>query len=43
MAEQLGEYAVTERAISQLHANAIDLLDREGVGKWTARWIDLTA
>ena len=42
MAEQLGEYAVTERVISQLHANAIDLLDREGAAKWTARWIDVT-
>ncbi|HEY2474468.1 MAG TPA: AAA family ATPase [Candidatus Cybelea sp.] len=42
LAERLGEYAIIERVISQLTANAIDLLDREAVAKWTTRWIDIT-
>ena len=42
MAEQLGDYAISERVISQLHANAIGLLDSDAATKWAARWIDLT-
>ncbi|HEY1882670.1 MAG TPA: AAA family ATPase [Candidatus Cybelea sp.] len=42
MAEQLGDYAICERAISQLHANAMDLLDLEAATKWAERWVGLT-
>ncbi|HEX3368736.1 MAG TPA: AAA family ATPase [Candidatus Cybelea sp.] len=42
MAERLGDYAICERAISQLHANAMDLLDLDAATKWAQRWIDLT-
>jgi DNA-binding SARP family transcriptional activator/tetratricopeptide (TPR) repeat protein len=42
MAEILGDYAISERVISQLHANAIELLDCEAATKWSSRWIDLT-
>ncbi len=42
MAEELGDYAICERAISQLHANAMDLLDLDAATKWAERWVDLT-
>ena len=42
MAEQLGDYAISERVISQLHANAIGLLDSDAATRWATRWIDLT-
>lgn len=42
MAEQLGDYSISERVISQLHANAIGLLDCDAAEKWADRWVDLT-
>lgn len=42
IAERLGEYTIAERALGHLSVNAQDFFDRDGVVKWSARWLDLT-
>ena len=42
IAERLSDYAIAERALAVLVANAQDVLDRDAVTMWYARWLELT-